>query len=743
MKDKVLPLINKTIEYLVSAFAFLLPVFFLPVTTEFFQFNKLALTTAVTLTLIILWAVKMLIEGKVEFTKSPLNLPILLIVVSFAISSYFSISRTNSIYGTYGRWDNSLVLAVLSALLYFVISSNIKSKEAIRNILAALIVGISLSSLVATLSYFGVKLSKLPYAQIRNFTLTGSTAAASAIGVLAAVLILGLLIEDKTKKQAVKAVLAALTLLNLFPLLIMGNAGVWALFIVGFVSFFLMTPLEKIKASQNVLYMLGGVVLVFGLVFSVPSFQKVLKLPTDFPKEVRLSLRTSWVITTSAIRDFPLLGSGPATFYLDFAHYRPLYLNATDQWNLRFDKPFNEILNIISTLGILGMIVHGLFLFRAVKLVKHTDQTGISTAMSAGVLGLFALYFFSSSNVLLTVVTFALLGLDMAYLQNSSLAGNMILGTIVESAIVSFTISGKSTNITTRTVALLFAVPMFLLTLLGLFFGGRAYMAEVMMRRSIQAAQENRAIDLYNAQRSAIRLNPYVDVYHNSFAQTNFVLANLLAGSKKPEELTDQDKTDIQNLIGAALQETRITTEVLNRTNPANWEQRARLYSLLNGVAKDADAWSVGAYTRAIELDPTNPLLRIGIGGIFYSARNFDVSERHFRAAVSLKPDLANAHYNLAHTLNAVRKYQEALTEMQVVMRLVPQDSQDYKKAQADFTAIKENPDVAGAQTTKPSVTDLYGTDRRGTTTQQPLRNPEVKEQPTIEESTSSLNPEE
>ncbi|MEK7595456.1 MAG: tetratricopeptide repeat protein [Patescibacteria group bacterium] len=737
MKQKYLPVLNRTVTTLITALVFLLPVFFLPVTTEFFEFNKLALTSGVTLAILALWALKMIIEGKVEIVKAPVNIPMILLLVAYGASTYFSIDKYSSLMGSYGRWGGSLFLTILLTLLYFAVSSNIKTKEDVKRTMFAFILGASISSLIVTLTFFGLKLGGAGFLQIRNFTLTGSSTLASAVAALASVTALGMLFDTQNKKARI--LLSTLALLNFLPVTFVGVFSSWVLFVVSLAALMVFTSAERIRASNRLLGIVFGVMVLFGVLFSIPGLKSALRLPTDYPKELKLGLRPSWIITSSSLRDFPIQGSGPSTFYLNFSHYRPLGLNASDTWNVRFDKPFNELLEVTATLGIAGLLIFVLFAVKTLKLVRNTDTSGVNAALSAGVVGILVFFLFSHSYVLLSVLLYLFIGLLVSYMQaldSNSLAANML----VESAIISFAISGSQTNVTTKTVSIIFAVPLMLVAVAGAYFTGRTYAGEVMMRRAIQAAQTNGAQALFANQRAAIRLNPYIGAYHASFAQTNFLVANALAASKKQEELTDQDRRNIQTLIGAAIQETRVTTELLSKTNPANWEQRGRLYSLLTGVAKDADTWSTASYTRAIELDPTNPILRVSLGGVFFTAKNFDQAERHFRAATSLKPDYANAHYNLAQALKANKKYVDAVTEMQIVLRLIPQDGEDAKRANDELAALKAMPEVAGAQDNKPSVNDIQGNGGKPTK-QENLTNPATRPNPSITEATASLKP--
>lgn len=741
MEKRYIPLINKAMYFVVVGLAFLLPTFFAPFTVEYFEFNKLALAAVVTLVLLALWAIKMLSEGKVEMTKSPLNVPILLLVVAYGVSTWFSVAKFVSVFGSYGRWNTSLVVMAISALLYFVITANIKSKDQIKDVMKFFVFGTSVSSVVAIISYLGVKILPFAFAQVRNFTLTGSSVTAAAIAAIAIVFALSLIIDEE-KNQKLKTVLSVLVGLNFLAVALIGAVQAWALLLAAVVAFAALTPADKLKAAASHLTVLAGVLVVIGVVFSVPALKDTLRLNhSDYPQELKLDLGPSWVVTTGALRESPIFGRGPSTFYLSYSNFRPLSQNSQDNWTLRYDKAANEYLDILSTLGVVGLLVFGFLAYKTVIFAKNTDGSAVNAALSAVAIGMLVYFAFSYSTVLLMIAFFLVLALLTSY-SEGNYAHSLTQG-MVETAVISFSISGRATNVTTRTVSVVFAIPMLLLVGVGGYYTFRTYAAEVMMRRSIAAAQNNKAVDLFQSQRQAIILNPYIDAYHSSFAQTNYLLANAIAQSKKPEEINDEERKNIQSLIAASIQETRITTEILNPLNPGNWEQRGRLYSLLQGVAQDADNWSVGAYTRAIQFDPTNPVLRVNLGGVFYAKKDYANAERYFRGATQLKPDYANGYYNLAQSLKQQKKYQDAITAMNIVARLVDAGSDDAKKANDELTALKAMPEVAGAADQKPTVNDLgkTGQPQQRPAGQQGLTQPGVTQQPTIRESTQSLAP--
>ena len=126
-------------------------------------------------------------------------------------------------------------------------------------------------------------------------------------------------------------------------------------------------------------------------------------------------------------------------------------------------------------------------------------------------------------------------------------------------------------------------------------------------------------------------------------------------------------------------------------------------------MAQDANDWAVRAYNTAIQLDPTNPRLRVELGGIYFGAQDYLSAANSFRQAVSLKNDYANAHYNFAHALIKLQAYADAQRELETVKNLVDVNSADYKQVAADLEELKKQPAVAGAESGKPSVAQLEG----------------------------------
>lgn len=252
----------------------------------------------------------------------------------------------------------------------------------------------------------------------------------------------------------------------------------------------------------------------------------------------------------------------------------------------------------------------------------------------------------------------------------------------------------------------------------------RAYSAEYQFKKALDGLSENNGPKVYSSIVSAIQANPYNESYHMGFSQINLLIANNVATK---QTLTDEDRQTITQTIQQAIEQAKIAVQ-LNPGKAANWENLAVIYRNIVNVAQGADAWTIAAYQKAIALDPTNPQLRLNLGGVYYSLKNMDEARLSFQQAINLKPDWANARYNLAWTYFQAKQYPQAVLEMQNVLALVPKDNPDYTQALADFEEFKKKlPPSKASQTTS----TLQPTEN-----QQPLslpQEPEVVITPKIE----------
>lgn len=146
-----------------------------------------------------------------------------------------------------------------------------------------------------------------------------------------------------------------------------------------------------------------------------------------------------------------------------------------------------------------------------------------------------------------------------------------------------------------------------------------------------------------------------------------------------------------------SINEVRVAV-ALNPRNVVNWEVMGNIYRQISGVAQNALQFALDSYGRAIQLDPLNPILRLNVGGIYYSIRNYDLAIRFFSDSVNLKPDFANAHYNLSVALRDKGNLEEAQVFAERTVALVDPSSPDYKLAADYLSDLKARIATGSAQ---------------------------------------------
>ncbi|KXK07723.1 MAG: Tetratricopeptide repeat protein [Microgenomates bacterium OLB22] len=209
--------------------------------------------------------------------------------------------------------------------------------------------------------------------------------------------------------------------------------------------------------------------------------------------------------------------------------------------------------------------------------------------------------------------------------------------------------------------------------------------AELAFKKGIDNLSKGSVV--YEQHRRAIQQNPFIERYRISFSQINLVLANSIMSKEKP---SDQDKQTASQAIQVAIGEAKAAVS-LNPLKSGNWLALATTYRSVIPVAKGADAWAIAAYQRAIILDPSNPSIRLQLGGVYYGLKQYDRAEELFKEALSLKADNPNFYYNYAWALYQGKKYDQAVSAMENVLKLIKDTKgEDYKKAQKELEDFKK-----------------------------------------------------
>lgn len=422
---------------------------------------------------------------------------------------------------------------------------------------------------------------------------------------------------------------------------------------------------------QKILIGFCLIIIALGLSLSVFNI-----LPGKPSSPIIPDTKTTWVVALEAIKENPLWGVGPANYISAFNRFRPLTYNQTPLWSYRFTAGRNFYLTAITETGLVGTLGLGILIAFVARFSKSTLVENKKIKLSEKTASAFSMVFlliilaFFPASPLMIIILFALLALN--------------------SNIRRATLNLTAKNADGPQEAKLPSIIMGLVLIAGIAFLvvkiQPAIAAESTFKLAFDALNKNDGKATYDLLRSAITTNPIVDRYHASYAQINLALARSLTTKK---DLTDEEKNTVSQLIQQAVREGQATVS-LNNERAGNWEVMARIYQAIIPMAKEADKFAIQAYNQTINLDPINPNLRIALGGIYYSKSDWDNAIKSFELATVAKPDFANAHYNLAEAYKQSNQIDKAISEIQIVLNLVPKDSQDYQVAKAELDNLEK-----------------------------------------------------
>lgn len=385
-----------------------------------------------------------------------------------------------------------------------------------------------------------------------------------------------------------------------------------------------------------------------------------------------LDFGSSWAITVDSLKDSPLFGVGPGNYLTAFNRFRPLAFNQSDNWSLRFTQGRSFFMSAVTEAGLVAALSLILLLLTLFKMVKKTvGEINLESLDGLPVLMIVVALVIFPSTPSLVFALFVLLALS-----NKAKRAQLALPEVKGDSLMAV-----------KLPALLLAAPIVAGVLVFGFFAAKSVAAEAKFGKALTYLSQNKGTETYDALRDAINLSPRVDRYHATYAQVNMALAQSL--SQSPDITTEQRNT-IAQLIQQAIREGKATV-TLNQTRASNWEILASIYRAIMPFAQGADTFTVQVYQQAVALDPVNPNLRIALGGVHYALGNFDDAIKAFDLATIAKPDLANAHFNLAAAYREKGETQKAISEMETVLSLVEKGTPDYDAAIAEMDRLEKN----------------------------------------------------
>jgi len=688
-----LDFLEKIEKYILAAITFTVPLFFLPITPNFYGWNKQVLILAAGAISFLLWGLKTLVKGKIEIYYSKQDLIFASLLVVSLLSTFLNLNSVQSLMGR-------VMLFTGLFLIYFTISQNYRTNPVKENLtsdqlplyLYTFLASASLLSFISILGFVEI-LNFLPqgWGRASSWTPAGSqfafaTASLAALVVCTVALIRYVLDEDALEENFTSCLILGIQ----FPILLAGLT----VFTMEFVSansqaFSLKNPLTQEKLGQSASY-------------------------------IRIPLQASWQIATGVMGKnlkATFIGVGPGNYGQAFSAFKPLKIARSALWPAVFQSASNEPLHILATLGLFGLIIWGLLLY----VVGKDILKSLETKKKLGITEI-ALISVIVSQLLLppNLLSWFLIFLLTAHL-------NLLPIKKIEL---------EAPPITIPTAAILTTAALGYLTT-------RAYAAEIKFYKSIQELRKNNGEKVIELQQQAARLNPKNANYHISLSQTLMSVVKSISANiqNQKKDLSEERKTQLQNQLNNLFQQSirEAQTAVALSGSSVSWRQLGDIYVDLVGSVEGAANSALTAYNRAISKDPLNPTLRLKRGELFLLARKGEEASQNFRAALEINPRLVDGWYGLYRAYKQTGDIQKAKTALQNTMKLVD-DPKLKEQIQKVLQNLEETPPSDKEKTVKKEGTTPTPTPEKTTPTTTPVPTEEEENQP-LKESTESAEP--
>ena len=350
-------------RWFLRAGAFALPLGFAWNTFDQYVLPKLLVARVLWLGLLILFVARAALGGRVMIKRTPLDLPLLALLASAAISTVLAENQNVAIFGTYSRYDGLLTLITYAGLFWLSVQTLSGADEA-RTLLRVLLASGYLVAAIAILQSVGDSL-RMGYFEYAFGTMGNSNVLGAF---LAMVLAIGLGELVAAESASARVLIVNVLIVAGLALVLSGSRSAWLGAALG--AAIVVAGARRAAARLRVAFALAGIVgallvvaMGAGLIlhggFELER-QLVARALTVFnPSQWGASRLHIWQDSLHLIASRPLAGYGPDNFGLVYPRFE------TGDWGLtnvgyhqQIDKAHAETLQVAATQGLLGLAAY-------------------------------------------------------------------------------------------------------------------------------------------------------------------------------------------------------------------------------------------------------------------------------------------------------------------------------------------------------------------------------------------------
>lgn len=634
--DKISTKILRIIPFVISIVT---PLLFLPITADFFAFNKYFFIAVVGTVSLIAWCIRNLTRGKLHFTTSPALIPLIILVLANIVSSVW-ISPTQHV-SLFGQTSLFFFLAII----FITVTSSQKNHFTIISSIYGLIISASILSLFTVLHYFGI-LGNIFSSELltdRFFNPTGSIL--PAISFTLPLLLATIIFTTGIKNWIVKSALFA-----------------------------------------SVLLMIIGTIINISLILPQNGAPVLSILP----------IQAGWSIAVDTFKTWQtaLFGTGPETYFTAFTRLRPAYLNLnTDIWTIRFSESSNFIFTLITTTGIIGTLAFVLSFLRPLA-ISWKNKSNIEEKNSLNFLLAALVVVILSFIAIPTGIVSLVLGIILLIcitifqkIQGLKSVKDVTFSLSSDTSTPSYHDLPEASRTTVSTSFLPWLVTIISVALLTTFwfFGSKMYMASVVYKQATSLVQTDPYSSFLNFQK-ATAIDAYNPYYPQKISQIYLSIANAYLSK---EDATEEDKKNGADFAQRALDAGKQSAK-LDPLNVTAWENLFSVYRALIPYAQGSADMAYSHALQAATLDPTNPAIFLQIGTLFYNLGDADQAVKFIDRSAELKQNWDLPYFNLSSIYKVKKDYAKALQYAKVGLQYTDPKGESIAAVQEEIKALEK-----------------------------------------------------
>lgn len=613
-----------------------LPFFFLPITAEFYLFNKTSLLFISSLICLCAWVFNIFATKSLYINLSRNDLLILLMVVSITVANIISSPTIYSFTSPFGP-----LLYWVLFFLYLFFKSHYTNIDYEKVLTAIAVVGAILGIVQAFWLFEGVKLVD-SIISLPNWL---KTIYWSPLG----------------------------NTYNTFSYILFSTIVSGLLFFRSFHEYLLGIFSENnerfLTRKINKNFLLISLVFTLNVCFLlISAYYLFVSIQPDIP--LIINWQEGWFVLTGGLRDIKtaLVGVGANNFDLLFAANRPSsFINyVSSQVYPKLQSSY--IFQVISEHGLIAFFTLCLLFFRLFLYDKTGTEKNSQTKrmLNISLFSLMIIFFTSTINLSLMFLFFVLL-----YLHEVDEGKN-----IRHAVKIPFEI---------QQLAIL---TIFILVLLTTYGFSRIYFASYYYRMAINSQIKSISTQTYSLIFSSINQNPFDHETRNFLAQISHSSALSILDDKDLVKNADKQST-LVNLLAQAQNEQK--QAIVLKNTPVYWHNLAKIYETYFQInPKEFTNLVLEAYQKTIEFDPRSSYYHFLLGSFFLRNNNFNLAEREFNNSIILDPSFINGLYNLFIAYKNQGDLANALSALKEAVRILPANHSQYEQVVKELSDFEK-----------------------------------------------------